>query len=337
MNSDDKNFPQITIIIPVYNVSEYIEKCVDSVLLSNISDCEILLIDDGSTDGKSGALCDVLAQRNPKNIRVIHQENKGLGGARNTGIKESRGEYLVFLDSDDTLASGAIDVLKTSIEKSTADIIAFNMKTDDGNGNGEITKANYFESDKSFALQSEPEYLLSLPSACCRVWKKSLFIENDIWFPERVWYEDIRTTSKLFAVAKSIYTIEDVLYIYFQREGSIMRSDNVGRNHEIIDAFDDILNWFKKEGVFEMYSEVLCGLCMEHLYMAASVRVLEVDVKHPLLQQFAKYMDKEFPEYRKNRYFDRFSKLRKLVFYLLEMKQYELLRLLFNLKNRERR
>ena len=95
--------PSISVVIPVYNVEKYLSKCVDSVLSQSFTDYEILLIDDGSTDN-SGRLCDNYAEKYSC-ISVIHQENKGLGGARNTGIDHACEDYILFLDSDDYLYS----------------------------------------------------------------------------------------------------------------------------------------------------------------------------------------------------------------------------------------
>ena len=94
---------RFSVVIPAYNVADYLEKCVASVRAQTCADWEVLLVDDGSTDGVTGKLCDVLGQGDDR-FRVIHQENGGLGTARNTGMEAARGEYLVFLDSDDYLS-----------------------------------------------------------------------------------------------------------------------------------------------------------------------------------------------------------------------------------------
>ncbi len=322
----------LSVIIPVYNVKDYLEKCVASVMDENVSDYEIVLVDDGSTDGESGALCDAIAEKHPELIRVIHQENMGLGGARNTGIKESKGEYLFFVDSDDTVVSGTLSVITKKIEETQPDILAFNLYTDDGEGHREPVDSNYVQRSEAFTLEECPEYLFSLPNAWSRVWKKTLYTDNCIYYPHRAWYEDIRTTSKLFAVAESIVTIENRLYLYLQRSGSIMHSAKLERNREIIDAFEDLLEWYKKHGLFEKYKDILCRLCIDHVYLAASVRVLRADAKHPLLGDFSEYVKKEFPDYKKNPYISGLSGAKRLVFRLLEMKQYKLLSLLFRLR-----
>ena len=322
----------ISIIIPVYNTKDYLQKCVDSVLKNDCTDCEILLIDDGSTDGKSGALCDRMAAKQPALIRVIHQENKGLGGARNTGIAEAKGDYLFFLDSDDSIVPDALGLLKDAIRRTAAQIISFHMLEENEAGLGAKVSICPFTAEQPFTLKQQPAYLLSMPSACCRIWKRSLFLESGIRFPDRVWYEDIRTTSKLFALATSITVLPDALYVYYSRSGSITRSANVARNKEIIDAFEEILVWYRKEGFFDSYRPFLCRLCIEHLYIAASVRVLKENPRHPLLKEFGTYIKEQFPDYQQKEYRAHLSRLVQLVFFLLEKKQYSLIAFLFRLK-----
>ena len=173
-----------------------------------------------------------------------------------------------------------------------------------------------------------------LVSSLTRIWRRSLFLSSGIRFPSRVWYEDLRTTVKLFVLAKSIVTLPDPLYHYLQRPGSIMRSGNVARNREILDAFDDLLSWFQRQGLLKQYHAILCRLCIDHVYLAASVRVLTEAPRHPLLGEFQRYLEHHFPDYRSNLYLAHLSRSRKLVFRLLEGRHYRLLRFLFRTKGR---
>ena len=100
-----------SVVIPVYNVKDYLPKCVDSVLAQDFDDYELVLVDDGSTDGESGAICDRYAAAHPERIRVIHKPNGGLGDARNVGLEAAAGEYLVFIDSDDYIGAGMLRTL----------------------------------------------------------------------------------------------------------------------------------------------------------------------------------------------------------------------------------
>lgn len=323
---------KFSIVIPVYNTADYLEKCVRSVLENDCTDCELLLIDDGSTDGRSGALCDELA-RESDCIRVIHQENKGLGGARNTGIEAARGEYLLFIDSDDYIAPETLEVLREATEQSEADIFSFHAVTVTEKGKcSPLPISKVYEDD--FALREHPDFLLSLPAACTRLWKRSLFLNTEIRYPSRVWYEDIRTSTKLFAAAECIVTLPHTLYFYLAREGSITRNGNLSRNREILDAFDDILSWFEAQGLSETYRDELEKLAIDHIFIAGSVRVARIDRHAPLLRELADYMETHFPNYRKNPYLKTLPKSKKLAYRLLNGRHYGTLCALFSLKDR---
>ena len=116
----------ISVIVPVYNVRSYLEKCFESVAGQNYRNLEIILVDDGSTDG-SGALCEELARRDSR-VRVIHKKNGGLGSARNAGIDAARGEILSFIDSDDWIEPGMYDTLTEIMHRENAQIIACGIK-----------------------------------------------------------------------------------------------------------------------------------------------------------------------------------------------------------------
>lgn len=325
---------RFSIIIPVYNVAEYLRGCVDSVLANDCSDCEVILVDDGSTDGICPTLCDTIAAEHPALIRVIHQENRGLGGARNTGLEAAVGDYLFFVDSDDTIAPESLSVLSAAIDRSHAEIYSFQMVSHDGAGHQQPMDISACY-DGPFSLAQNPAFLLSLPAAWARIWKRSLFLDTGIRYPSRVWYEDIRTSTKLFAAAASIDVLPDRLYWYLARPGSIMRSGNLARNREILEAFDDILRWFDQQGLRQQYQAELCRLAVDHIQLAAVVRVARVDPKSPLLQEFRSYMDQNFKGYHSNPYLSRLPALHKLLLKLINWKCYGLVRLLFRLKDKE--
>lgn len=325
---------RFSVVIPVYNVADYLPGCIDSVLANGCSDCEIILVDDGSTDGICPGICDDYAARYPELIRVIHQENRGLGGARNTGLEAAKGDYMLFVDSDDTIEPHTLSRLSETIEQSGADIIAFNLYSDNGEGQKTPVKANALLTEEPFSLAEKADFLLSLPSAWSRAWKRELFLSSGVRYPSRVWYEDIRTSSKLFAAASSIYTIDDYLYNYLQRPGSIMNSGQVERCGEILEAFDDILGWFEQRGLMGQYRSELERLAVDHILLAATVRVARLDPKHSLNVQFSAYMEEHFPRWRNNPYLDRLPTLHKLLLKLIGKKQYGLIRLLFRIKDR---
>lgn len=330
-----ENFMKLSIIVPVYNTEKYLNKCIASILCSDCTDCEVIIIDDGSNDGVTPAVCDGIAQEHSATVRVVHQENMGLGGARNTGIALARGEYLLFVDSDDYVDVNAVKILKNAIaESGNADIISFGIATEDENGSITPHLPVGCPENRCFKLSQAPNFLFSsLPSACNKAFRRALFVENGLLFPTHVWYEDIRTTTKLAAVAKSHYAIKDCLYFYFQRSDSIMHSGNTERNREIIDAFNDIINWFKSNNLFNQYRNELCMLAIEHIYLSASVRVSISDPRHSLLKEFYGYMEKEFPNYKSNPYISNLPPLKRLLIKLIDRRCYLIVKLLFKIKS----
>ena len=320
---------RFSVIVPVYNVEDYLEACVASVIAQTCRDYELILVDDGSTD-QSGAMCDRLAQQ--YHCRVIHQENGGLGAARNTGIEAAQGDYLVFLDSDDFLSPDALQGLSEEMDRVDADIYAFGFVTSDGSRDlaAFVDDLPYHQ---PLTLAACPQLILAQPNACCKVVRRSLFLSSGVRFPSRVWYEDIRTTPKLSALASSIVALPNTWYHYVQREGSITRNTNLDRNREIIDAFEDLLGWYRAQGLFDQYAPQLERLCIDHVYLAASVRVLRVDPKHPLLKEFRDYLRKNFPNYQNNPLLEELPRSKHLAYTLLEGKHYRLLKLLFSLKD----
>ncbi len=324
--------PKATVVVPVYNVEKYLQKCVDSILAQTEPDFELLLVDDGSTDG-SGGLCDKLAERDGR-IRVIHQENQGLGGARNTGIQAAVGDWLLLVDSDDWIEPQTLEKALEAGLREEADLVVFGYRSVDEAGRTLQTFLEEAPKDRALSLEQQPDLLLASPSACIRLYRRELLARTGILFPSRVWYEDMRTTPKLLAQSKQVVFLDFVGYNYFQRTGSITKNQNAERNREILDAFEDLLSWFRAQGLLERYRQELCYLAVYHAFLTASVRVLLIDRKHPLLREFRESLERWFPDWRQCPYLSRLSRSHRLLLSLLEKRCYGLIALLFAVKGR---
>lgn len=322
--------PKVSVIVPVYNVERYLEKCVRSVLAQTEPDFELLLVDDGSTDG-CGALCDRLKETDPR-IRVIHQENKGLGGARNTGIEEAKGEWLLFVDSDDWIEPDTLEKALTAGEREKADLALFAFRSMTEEGKTVQIFREDMPKEEALRIPEHRDIFLTAPCAWNKLYRAELFTRTGVRYPPRVWYEDIRTTLKLFLNAGKAVFLDSVCYNYLLREGSITKNVNADRNVEILEAFEDILAYFKEQGKLAEYRDELCFLTLFHAYLTASVRVIRIDRKHPLLPRFRAFLRERFPEYRANPYLDRLTKRQKLLLFLLEKRLYLCIELLFKLK-----
>ncbi len=244
--------PDVTVVIPVYNVERYLNKCVDSVLAQTYADYAVILVDDGSTD-ESGRLCDEYAAKH-ENIRVIHQQNKGLGGARNTGIEACDTPYIFFLDSDDYLHPDMLSTCMGLAKSNDCDMVFFNAIAVDEQGRLGVQYDLALPSDCLFTPDTAPAVLF-LSGAWNRLYKTDLFLHHDIRFPEKVWYEDLKTVPKLSVHVKNAwYYREQPLYYYLQRSGSIMHTPDFDRLvKERTAAIDDVWQYFRELGLWDKY------------------------------------------------------------------------------------
>ncbi len=232
---------KLSIIIPVYNVDKYINKCVDSILHANIENYEIILVDDGSTDN-SGKICDEYSDKYNE-ISVFHKKNGGASSARNCGINHSSGEYLMFIDSDDFI-SNKINFLSIKLND---DIVQYKMMYYYEKLNKYIYLRNYNVKCENYLdilnelVKSED---LSI-SPCNKFVKRSIVIENKIFFDEKILLEDIDWSLKLYSHCNSIKLINEDIYVYRQqREGSV--TTNLSKNN-IDSLFYIIKFWSEKE------------------------------------------------------------------------------------------
>lgn len=322
--------PKFSLIVPIYRIEEYLPKCIESVLAQTYQDYELLLVDDGSPDG-SGKICDAYAAKYPDKLRVIHQPNGGAGAARNHGIELSTGEYLLFVDGDDYLSDNLLEDLAAAIEKTDADLVMFGAAVErDGKSNGELHED--VPAETLFEVEKEPKLFFGVMAPWNRAYRRSLFTDNNISFATKVWYEDIRVVTKILAVAKTAYRLPGAYYHYLQREGSAMNNKNSERNVEIIYAYDDILGWYQVHGLMERFHAELTFQAVQHILLAATVRVLMIDRKHRLIGEFRAYMEKNFTDFRENRYLPLLDSNKRLIYRLLLKKRYRTVRMIFRVK-----
>ena len=230
----------VSVIIPVFNVEEYLTDCVESVIKQSYQDIEILLVDDGSTD-RSGEICDEFAKKDAR-IQVIHKKNGGLSEARNTAISIANGEYIYFLDSDDIIAEDAIEILTTFCIEKKADlaitgITGFEEKTEIS----KKKKGDYIELGAEDVIK---RMLLNQGighEACGKLYHKSLWLHHS--FPVGSLYEDYATIYYVVAEAKKIGVYSLPKYYYRIRMGSIMQSSITERHLVILDISDSVTEY----------------------------------------------------------------------------------------------
>ena len=215
-----KENPLVSVIIPVYNVESYLKECLDSVVNQSYKNLEIILVDDGSNDG-SGAICDDYASGDER-IKVIHKKNGGVSEARNLGIKESRGEYITFVDADDFIDSKAMENLVTNSKKYKTDITIGDRIIRHTNGYTINHSAENIPRLKSFSINNTNEKMMfellaHINSVWGKLYKKDFIIKNNIIFPTDIKIgEDFEFLAKAYLNAKNMVYIKDVVYYYRQ-------------------------------------------------------------------------------------------------------------------------
>lgn len=219
--------PLISVVIPVYNVADYLPSCIDSVLQQTYRNLEIILVDDGSTD-ECGSICDSYGRKSSQ-IRVIHQKNKGLSAARNAGVKEASGELVAFIDSDDIVSCVFIEALNSAKANSGCNMATVRCGTKFYNERFPCLEQD-FSTASSYRILTEVEYqreLLYQKSGNGAPWRlcaREMLLRHA--FPEGLVYEDLATTYKIVRECGSIAVLDAIdLYGYRQRHTSIMRGE----------------------------------------------------------------------------------------------------------------
>lgn len=256
----EKISEKVSIVVPVYNVRDYLTRCVNSLINQTYKNLEIILVDDGSTDG-SADLCDRISESDSR-VTVIHKANGGLSSARNAGLDFATGEYYTFIDSDDYVALNYVEALISVVVDYDTDIVCASFVT------GGYDEYAFCNMDMSCEMLSYHEVLRRmirngyLQSACGKLFHKSKF--NEIRFPEGRVLEDLATTYKVYDGDMRIALCNAELYLYYVRPDSIMH-----RKFNIDNAWG-ILSY--KERLDYIYS--INDIELLHLYVQQYVAIL---------------------------------------------------------------
>lgn len=219
----------ISIVIPVYNAQDYIKQTIESLIFQTYKNIEIIIIDDGSTDSSS-LICDFYENKD-KRIKVIHQKNRGVQYARNVGIKEAKGEYIAFCDSDDYFRKDAFELINSMIVKYHSDIIGFGIFGNSREYDFQKEEEKYYSKidieNSIFPILLENKMSESIsPSLCNKVIKKTL-LENILQNIKVVIGEDLLYAKVCLYHAESVVLLKNKLYFYVINENSMTRSNRV--------------------------------------------------------------------------------------------------------------
>lgn len=257
---------KLSIIVPVYNVQQYIKQCMESIYTKNIQDFEVICIDDKGTDKSIEIVKEYIKNKSITNLNIIeHHKNMGLSEARNTGIKNANGKYICFLDSDDLIIAEGLNKLVIHAEENDLDVVEGKLierkETDCpieiGNNYKQIKPTDIISGDEFF--KNECECGQYAPMACCRIFKTDFLKKNNCYFVPNISFEDEIFSSKAIILADKVQYVEVPFYIYRRREGSITT------------------NMFKNDKWYKSYIRIIKELTMfsNDIYNKKSYRLLK--------------------------------------------------------------
>ena len=261
--------PYFSIILPVYNVEKYLQRCVRSVQNQSFSDYEIILVDDGATDS-SGELCDKLAAEDPK-ITVVHKENGGLASARNAGLQKATGRYVWFVDSDDWIEPDALQCLYQASSEQSPDLVKFSYYRVDesrtevtGLAEPGLYTEESLEKLRSLAFYYTGKFLLS---ACFCIYRRALITEHRLEFvSERiVGSEDYLFNLQVLLFARSVQVIPSYLYDYEQRDGSLTQKYRPDLAQQYTRLYKELCDSYARAGQLEAYQKRIMRFYVWHL------------------------------------------------------------------------
>lgn len=269
----------ISVIVPVYNIENYVDRCVESIVKQTYKNLEIILVDDGSSD-RSACICDQWKERDTR-IKVIHKRNGGLSDARNTGIKSATGNYYSFVDGDDMLDSQMIEKLYNALISANADVSMCRMEKIE-QFKRYATREFLDNNISKIELDGVGAIRLLLRekidcSACLKLYKKEMF--SNLEFPYGKTNEDFVLMYKLFYKTQKIIYISDILYYYYFRENSITSSSFSEKQFDKIDNCIEMLEYIKFN-LPEIKNEAYYYLQKQSLYLLKTLCITGLEKQY---------------------------------------------------------
>lgn len=262
--------PNISIIIPIYNVELYLKRCLDSVVNQTLENIEIICVNDGSTDNSLNILNEY-AQKDSR-IKIFNQNNSGVGVARNKGLKKAKGEFVLFVDSDDWIDLNTCEILYNKSKKLNLDLLLYNVESFDNNNN-QYFKEDYYKNhflpetyyNQVFNNEDIKEYIFTLNVIpYCKLYKRSLLEKYDIRFPENIYFEDNPFHWECLLASNRISAIKDYFSLRRRRDKSIT-ADIDNKFLDVIKISSLIVDVFNKYDYADLYEKELINFKIEYI------------------------------------------------------------------------
>lgn len=281
--------PKVSVIVAAYNVEQYIQKCLLSILSQTLKEIQIIVIDDGSSDSTAQKISELQNDR----IEYHKKENGGLSDARNFGLQFVKGEYLAFVDGDDFVEPDMYEILYNTAKKRNSDLVECEYFKDYGNY---IIPKKHGEPDWQ-KVKFYPAYQFT------KLILTNSLVNCNIRFKKNLWYEDFNFNLKFASVIKNAVHIDTPLYHYVQRSSSIMHTIDE-RIFDIYKGIEDVIAFYKANNLYEDYYADLEYIIVRELLLSASERFLLYDNQHKtfFFKKNYEYCMRLFPRWKKNKY-----------------------------------
>lgn len=321
---------KLSVIVPIFNVEKYIQACAASILNQSYQDFEILFINDGSTDQSIELLRITLNKLtiSSSKYKILDKINGGLSDARNYGIKNARGQYLAFIDSDDMIDLYMFEKMMNKIEESDCDVVCCDMfYQDESTLNLKISSAGNF---RCSSIRENLDLLKINNSACNKIYKRMLF--EDIEFPKGRFYEDLFTIPLILLKAKKVCHLEEPLYYYLQRSNSIVRQ----LDNRIFDIYDAIYSLEKPvlEAKVEpnQWLRIKQEMYITHGLFLTTLRLKKAEtykLRSKLFRENIEILTKFYKQWDKDRNIQTYPLKTRIIFCLFKYRLYTLSALIF--------
>ena len=285
--------PKVSVIVPIYNVEKYLEKCINSLLSQTLEDIQIILVNDGSKDN-SGNIAKEYGKNNKGRVIYVEKENGGLSDARNYGLKYATGDFIAFLDSDDYIEKNAYEEMYNKAIEENADYVECDFIWE---------FPNKIRVDKQYPYKNKKEMLSFVRVvAWNKLIKRQLIIDNNLEFPKGLRYEDVEFTYKLIPFINKFAYVDKPFIHYVQREGSIANVQNE-RTADIFTVLDNVIEFYKKNNIYEEYRNELEYNYARYLLCSSLKRMCKIKAKtirEKLLTESWERLNLNFPNWKEN-------------------------------------
>ena len=309
--------PKVSIIVPVYNVEKYIDKCLSSLVNQTLNDIEIIIVNDGSIDNSEHIILKY-KEKYPSKIVYLKKENGGLSDARNFGMPYAKGDYIAFLDSDDYVELDTYEKLYNRAIQTDADMVECDFYWEYSDKKIHDTSANYKDESDMYAN--------ARVVAWNKLYKKDLIINSGIKFPKGLRYEDLEFFYKILPQLKKIELINEPLIHYVQRDDSITYVQNE-KTADIFAILDNIINYYKWINLYNQYNQELEYMYVRILFGSSFKRMLNIkdkETRRKLLMDSYFNAFENFPDWKSNKILNSKKTLKNLFLKSINIYTYKL-------------